>query len=354
MNKRAQSATLILMADSRSPLSERAIDAPYYALTAAANLDYAERHGYDFRFYQMQPLDSAETTAVEPLRAPLSQSSQPAQASLRERVCWRLDTLFMRCVQAVSPWLTDRHRVHNWLGRNYHRVRRIVATPAPPELTRVASKMDAYCRHPEYGVRAAPWGKLLAIGAALESGYERVVYIDSDAVFASPDLSLDQFLDRHRDAAESPAGADLTVLFSKPFPREEANSGFMIWLNTDRARMLLQRWWDYDAQGYHTDHDYEQHTLKAHLLTEVDSRRRIRIIPELSFVEQRGQFVRHVASPHAVQRVPRFRLALVQQGLTGARFHALMQQLATRCLLTLPPTNHPLRQHSQNDDKPAV
>lgn len=328
MNRRQPQDTLILMADSRSPIARDRRRAPYYSLAAALNLHYAERHGYAFRFSQFTPISSVNSGSRSLAATVNTADDAPPLEALR----WHADALAYALLRQLSPLTVQQPRLQDALGRNYNRIRALLGTAPEEDPWQSSKKTASYCAHPNHEPRAAPWGKLPAIEAALADGYPTVVYIDSDAIFAKPTKTVAQFLAGSKSTTAPVANADLTVLHSVPFKNEEANSGFMVWQNTPSARNLLAHWWHTDAGRFHQDHDYEQSVLKQRLLINSATRARIAIIPEDCFIEHKGQFIRHVASPHSIQRVPRFRSAAASAGFTPKRFAKLMEKLSNEHL----------------------
>jgi hypothetical protein len=307
----SNSDTLIVMADSRSPICGSLLGAPYFPLAAAINLAYCRRHGYDFLCYQFG--DPEPEASCHP--------------GWRDRVAWSADRSIMSLLNALaSDGSATQHWQHAVL-RRYARLRRWWLQQPDADPWRTVAKAGYWCEHPTLGARSAPWCKLVALRDALTLGYRTTVYIDSDAIFATPTRNIEAFLASATSTAAPVATADLIVLFSTPFWKAEANSGFMVWRNTAAARQLLDRWWDTDAGEFHGRHDYEQHTLNHVLLEDPACRERIAIVPELSFLEHRGQLVRHVASPHGFARVPRFRLGALRAGLDEDAFAVLMGDL---------------------------
>jgi hypothetical protein len=66
------------------------------------------------------------------------------------------------------------------------------------------------CSHPFSGAQqSSVWCKLQVIAAALDSGYQRVVYLDADAVITNVNLSLVDFLKRSENQVLSPAKSNL-------------------------------------------------------------------------------------------------------------------------------------------------
>lgn len=326
--------TLILMADTRHPVHTDIYSAPFYSHASVINLSYARQHGYDFSYYLVDPggsegkqCDAASHDAVP-----------TALQRVRALTAFECDVWAMRAVQMASPflkkaWLERQTRVsYRYRAlRDALLLRGTRATESPSRHT------GEWCRHVKWGARAPAWGKLLALRHGLELNYERVVYIDSDAIFAASQTSLEAFLQMSSGSPTQSQSPTLIVFSNFPWTYVDANSGFMIWHNSARARALLDAWWNVDAGRYNLSHDWEQHGLNAHLLREgADGyRQQITILPDVCLLEQKGQFVRHITSPHAWEREPRMRLGLRQAKITAARYERLMDALARRHLVRL-------------------
>ena len=326
--------TLILMADTRHPVHTDIYSAPFYSHASVINLSYARQHGYDFSYYLIDPGASVR----EQGGAASHDVSSTAQGGIRARAAFECDVCVMRALQLVSP-LLKRSQLERQTRATYRytMMRDAVLLRGTTDTESRSRHTGAWCRHVKWGARAPAWGKLLALRHGLETNYERIVYIDSDAIFAATRTSLEAFLETSRGGPTQPQSPPLTVLSNFPWTYIDANSGFMIWHNSERARALLQAWWNVDAGSYNLSHDWEQHGLNVHLLQEgADGyRQQIEILPEVSLLEQKGQFVRHVTSPHAWERGPRMRLGLRQANITAERYALLMDELAHRHLVRL-------------------
>ncbi len=341
----AAARTLILMADTRSPLETDYLAAPYHALAAVINLGYAKRQGYDFRYCLVGNADGpADRSRIvsDPWRQ--NGGGYRGAAPWRSRISFTTDLWVMAALRHYRALFVGSRWTGLGLSRAYARFRKYVLRVAEPDAWSNLQKVNVACHHHEWGPRAAPWSKLLAIRDALNQGYDRVVYIDSDAIFALPLVSVDEFLSTTPvvRGPNDPCDADLMVTISHPF-REVANSGFMIWQNTPDARRLIRQWWDTDAGDYNLQHDYEQRVLLHNIFPDQAKAYagRIAVLDTVSFLERKGQYVRHIASPHGWERVPRFRWELRQRRLIGEAYTSLVEQLRRSHITKLDPSTVP-------------
>ena len=322
--------TLILMVDNRSPLEEDVYRAPYYSLTAAINCEYARNHGYSFRYYLVSGIGQSEDQ--HPRSADRKYANKDTHQNLES--WWRRwmyfgDVFFMRSRCFLS---FPSSRLDRWFSTWRDKYGSFQKYVMPTNSVRVGfskQKAQLTCVHSKWGPRAAPWSKLLALDDAMAKGYNRIVYIDSDAIFNRLDVNVDDFLASSTSTLAPIEEAALTLTFNYPWTQIEATSGFMIWKNTERAREILHHWWNIDAGDYHVHHDYEQHTLNNHLLQDVENgyKEHIAIIPTITFLERKKQYVRHVANPHSRARLSRFRYGLKAFGINSTAYRNLIREI---------------------------
>lgn len=110
--------------------------------------------------------------------------------------------------------------------------------------------------------RSAPWCKLLAVAAALECGYDTVVFIDSDGYLKTDAPSIDAIIttygNGHEDGEKNSDWASPVVWFAsnEPWQWGVPNSAFHIWKSSPDAWRLLRQWWQQDTSAM--SHAYEQ------------------------------------------------------------------------------------------------
>ena len=134
-------------------------------------------------------------------------------------------------------------------------------------ITSVDSKTCTPCSHPLHGQRASPWCKLPAINYTMHAyrEVEYIVFVDSDSVFHLQSVPIDWVYDRFLEQVDKPV---LTLFNNYPWRvvtsrgNEMGCSGIMFWRNNERARILLQEWWDFDGLFFwNRNHPYEQQAL---------------------------------------------------------------------------------------------
>lgn len=322
--------TLILMVDNRNPLEEDVYRAPYYSLTAAINFEYAKRYGYSFHYYLVSGIGQSDDQ--HPRSAEQKCVNRDAHQNLESwwrRWMYFRDVFFMhsRCFLSIPP-----SRLDKWFStweEKYCSFQNYVMRANPVKVWHSKQKAHPTCVHSKWGPRAAPWSKLLALDDAMAKGHNRIVYIDSDAIFTRLDVNVDDFLISSTSTLAPIEEAALTLTFNYPWTQIEATSGFMIWRNTKRAREILHHWWNVDAGDYHVRHDYEQYVLNHHLLQDVENgyRERIAIIPAITFLERKKQYVRHVSNPHSRVRLSRFRYGLKASGINSNTYRNLIREI---------------------------
>lgn len=127
--------------------------------------------------------------------------------------------------------------------------------------------------------RSAPWGKLAAVAHTLAMGYDRVVFVDSDAFLKVGDkgLSIEALEKYYRgnykyttpkpppyDPVESERVKGRAMYVAGDYAGREnnlANTGLHIWHNSPAAWEVLRGWWRTDK--FAMEHPYEQAALRT-------------------------------------------------------------------------------------------
>ena len=122
-------------------------------------------------------------------------------------------------------------------------------------------KCGAGCIHHRWGARHPSYCKIAGLGAALDAGSEWVVYVDSDAYFASGE-SLPELLHQH---GANDLSADVFFGWDHPYSLGP-NMGFIVLRNTPLTRELVNTWWNLDSGQYSTVHPFEQQTMAWSLM----------------------------------------------------------------------------------------
>jgi hypothetical protein len=126
------------------------------------------------------------------------------------------------------------------------------------------------CFHEKHGGRAAPWCKLPALHAVMETypKVARFIYIDSDA-FVNTNASLSSVYFK----------STLNMFYNYPWiDASPACSGIMFWKAGPEAIRILQEWWDTPGHTYNMNHDYEQSAFRTSFWQR--NRASIHVIPQ--------------------------------------------------------------------------
>ena len=211
------SPTLLLMVDSR-PL-ERAVGADVVTRCVLLNLQYAERHAYDFVYVKHSNFSySCDTCEGSP-----AATAQPTELH-------------------VSPFKRALYRRAKRSG----------------------------IRHVKYGwKRSASWAKLPVLAAALEEGgYQLVLFVDTDAFFHEQQLGWTEWLHAHSesvDGAKEALTAPLSFFGGRPWAWAcEFTAGIIAARRTRTTSALLRMWWDAWSPT-HGENYFEQNTMRHFL-----------------------------------------------------------------------------------------
>jgi hypothetical protein len=341
----ASTNTIVIMVDNRNPIATDIYSAPYYSLATVINFEYAQRHGYAFKYY-LTGLDHLSDPGINEMHSLDRQNVRSHfDIVLREKLNFYYDYLY------ANPrfyWGQGSNEIHlNHYGAFYNKLisfynntvylkgrNALLSTPRST-VSNIKNKSQICCVHKYFAGRAAPWCKLPCTYNAINDQYDRVIYIDSDAIFNHPASSLDEFLHSSSSTLAPLQQASLILTFNYPWTSPEANSGFQIWRNTDSAKAMIQEWWNADAGGYSLKHSYEQYNLKTYLLQGHHGkfREHIAIIPTITFRERKDQYIRHVGSDESAYRTPRFRFALRHLKIGAQKFQDLLRQIENHHLI---------------------
>ncbi len=325
---------LILMADNRNPIQPDQYSASYYSIASVVNSEYARKHGYDFRYFLTSKSLEDGTNFSACQKAELS-----SREAFFQQVEYYLDVIFMNLRSLIIQNQNTLSKKPYWLDELYFRLRRRISSKLAFEKFETKDKFQNNCVHHILGPRVAAWSKIPAIYYAMQENYERIVYIDSDAIFNRFDMSIDDFLHNSSSNLGAIEKNALILTYNYPWTNRSANSGFMIWKNNDCAQKFLQTWWDTDGGKYHSEHDYEQYSLNCNLLADnSEFLNDIAILPIITFLERKKQFIRHVGSSHDRLRVPRFRQALAKQNISPKQFRLICERIKENHLCYLDTT----------------
>ena len=312
--------TIVSMCDNRIPQDTPLHRARYFELAAVVNFSYAKKHGYAFRYYVVHgehlfgrkgAIVSLDRSAIDRL---IDVWEKGVHLATTNDISYKSRKLIYK--NLVSP------------------LRRRRDQKDPPTM-RGKFKRRQDCRHIQFGYRASPWCKLIGMYEALLEGFERVVYIDSDAIFNSHEMGITGFIGSTEVVSGQPDVATLILTDNFPYRVREANAGFLIWRNGPLAIKMLRTWWNLDAGPYHHQHDFEQYALHKALIDSIEYKQHIAIFRAVTFREREGQFVRHVGSDQSHLREHRFRLSLKRLGICDRKFSRLAGEIRQHHVVVL-------------------
>ena len=100
----------------------------------------------------------------------------------------------------------------------------------------------------------ANWCKVVAVAAEIAKGFDWVVFVDSDAYFAAPHLSIHDFL-CSVDHFNVSSGAPLwkaNLILPSDCPQYQTNTGIQLWHSTPDSRKT--RWMSKKKPSFHKGH----------------------------------------------------------------------------------------------------
>jgi hypothetical protein len=310
--------TLILMSDNRAPDCASFLESKYYSLASVINYLYAKEHGYDFRFVVTSKNLGEENIIADNFNKTPSVFYQ------------KLKYLFDVCYIKLRRKLLNEENIQYRIDRAYNKLTRGELFSENNKTNNTSPGSMINCRHEIFGSRSAPWSKLPAIYNAMNDGYSRIFYIDSDAFVNKSKISVDDYIYTHKDGS-SFQDILLFVTFNYPWLQEgKANSGFMIWECSENSKDLIKEWWNYDADKYHTQHDYEQNSFNTHVIENKLFEKRIKIIEDITFLERDNQFFRHISHSRSFLRIARMREQLFTLGINKKKFKLIQQEILTK------------------------
>ena len=167
-----------------------------------------------------------------------------------------------------------------------------------PYLGSLDNKQLFNCKDPNTKVlRHSAWSKLLSASIAVEKDYSHIVYIDSDCIFKNQNRQIEQFIHMYADK-------DVLFLNNKPWNADKPCSGFFICKVCDQTKQFLKDWYSYNFGKKKNPCRFEQGAL---WFMHTNPTYKIGVIDRWMFQEKEGQFLRHVATHDASNRIPYFK-----------------------------------------------
>lgn len=145
-------------------------------------------------------------------------------------------------------------------------------------------------------LRHSAWSKLLSTSLALQQSYDYVVYLDTDCIFKDFAQSLTSFIEPYPEK-------DVLFLNNKPWNDDKPCSGFFVCKVNDNTKRFLHEWYNFDFKGRKNPRRYEQGAL---WFMYENPEYNIQVIDGWMFREKENQFLRHVGSNEASNRLPYF------------------------------------------------
>jgi hypothetical protein len=142
--------------------------------------------------------------------------------------------------------------------------------------------------------RHASWSKLLSSLLALREPYDYVIYLDSDCIFKDIYRPIQDFLSPYLDK-------DVLFLNNRPTSETQPCAGFYMCKVSERTSGFISDWYAVSMPEKNTEHPWEQAALDT-----LYSRYEVGIIDSWMFMEDYGQFIRHICSHDKELRIPYF------------------------------------------------
>ena len=159
-------------------------------------------------------------------------------------------------------------------------------------------KLAAYCASARQH-RASSWVKILAVLRALDMGYQRIVWIDSDCIFYRHEADWSDFFSFFADPK-----VQLASWVDRPFNPDQLCAGFFAVRNSTEVRSMLREIWRCRS-GTSTTHPYEQAEFVRYLKARPAFWHRL--VDEPMFkLESPKQRLLHIASHDRPLTVPLF------------------------------------------------
>jgi len=121
------------------------------------------------------------------------------------------------------------------------------------------------------------------------------VYIDSDCIFKDTTKKLENFIKPYLNN-------DVIFLNDKPWYTHMPNSGFYICKVCDNTKQFITDWYNVNIPEKNYHHAWEQCAL-----FKICKNYNIAVVDSMMFLEEEGQFLRHIYSAEKNIRIPYFK-----------------------------------------------
>jgi hypothetical protein len=196
------------------------------------------------------------------------------------------------------------------------------------------------CKDKSGNWRHASWAKLLAAQYCFNmKKYDYVVYIDSDCIFKDFSVSLESVI-------MDPIYANVNIIYALSLPWHKLPcAGFFIVKVNEETKSFFESWYNYEMPTYHSvewgntltmakkyiSYDWnpgthwEQDALWCMIAN--GSSIPYMYIDEMSLLEDNTQFLRHVCSVHAHERLPYFRSVVDTLVTTHGAYKSILETI---------------------------
>jgi hypothetical protein len=142
--------------------------------------------------------------------------------------------------------------------------------------------------------RHASWSKLLTTTKVLEQAYDYILYIDSDCIFKNFEQSIEGFINLYYDK-------DILFLNDKPYDPTVPCAGFYIAKVSNHTKQFFIDWYNVDSYKTNKKDSWEQIPLQS-----IYQKYNVGVIDSMMFLEEAGQYLRHVNTHQNQNRKPYF------------------------------------------------
>ena len=196
-------------------------------------------------------------------------------------------------LSAVINYLYAKQHQYNYIRYQY--VSEIDGNVQQGETDSV--KTEATCES-----RASPWCKILSVYDALKNlrnGHDIAVFVDSDAAFIQPSVSIMDYLNT-TEFAEGRDNRDSSIIITRDYPyhpEPHSCTGMFMVKNNDIAKEILKQWWINGNRfpDFFHKHPFEQETWNKYININQNYSSHIGVLKDYSLTE-RAIFLRHAIS----------------------------------------------------------
>jgi hypothetical protein len=166
------------------------------------------------------------------------------------------------------------------------------------------------CLSPSNNLRHPSWSKIISVLKIIKDfkKYEQIVYIDSDCIFKNQKISIQEYLSSIKNIEKNniDLSSDIYFMNNQPWNYDLPCAGFFITKNNEKTNHFFNLWFNDDTNNiFDIKHPWEQITLQFSLFKNKELLK-LELIDDWMFREKENQFIRHIGSEEANNRVPFF------------------------------------------------